>query len=215
MTAILLLLVALLALVGAAFCAGSETGFLSVRRGRVIHMVREGGARAKIVHEAISDMGRTTTALLVGNNLASVAYSSASAAFVSALGVRTAAGAAALSFLSAMAILFFGEFMPKLLFSASPLRRLLAVAPAWRVFARVFVPVGAVVAAIVDRLMPRREAKAKMTPEAVLKILSDRKDGVKLSDLESALIGRIMVLRKKGEFVVPETLLPALDVAVV
>ena len=211
MTAILLLLVALLALVGAAFCAGSETGFLSVRRGRVIHMVREGGARAKIVHEAISDMGRTTTALLVGNNLASVAYSSASAAFVSALGVRTAAGAAALSFLSAMAILFFGEFMPKLLFSASPLRRLLAVAPAWRVF----VPVGAVVAAIVDRLMPRREAKAKMTPEAVLKILSDRKDGVKLSDLESALIGRIMVLRKKGEFVVPETLLPALDVAVV
>jgi hypothetical protein len=50
-----------------------------------------------------------------------------------------------------------------------------------------------------------------MTPEAVLKILEDRKDGVRLSDLESALIGRIMVLRAKGEFVVPETLLPALD----
>ena len=39
----------------------------------------------------------------------------------------------------------------------------------------------------------------------------DRKDGVKLSDFESALIRRIMQLRAKGEFVVPDTLLPALD----
>lgn len=214
MMAILLLLVTLLALVGAAFCAGAETGFLSVRRGRIIHMVREGGARAKIIYEAISDMGRTTTALLVGNNLANVCYSSATAAFVASLGVRTAAGAAVLSFLSAMALLFFGEFMPKLLFSARPLRRLLAVAPIWQVFARVFVPFGSLVAALVDWLMPRREAKVKITPEAVLKILADRKDGVKLSDFERALIGRIMLLRKKGEFVIPETLLPALDDAV-
>ena len=54
-----------------------------------------------------------------------------------------------------------------------------------------------------------------MTPESVLKILKDRKDGVKLSDFESALIGRIMVLRARGESVIPETLLPALDDAVV
>ena len=50
-----------------------------------------------------------------------------------------------------------------------------------------------------------------MTPEAVLKILEDRKDGVRLSDFESALIGRIMVLRAKGEFIVPEAVLSALD----
>ena len=49
----------------------------------------------------------------------------------------------------------------------------------------------------------------------MLKILKDRKDGVKLSDFESALIGRIMVLRARGESVIPETLLSALDDAVV
>ena len=59
--------------------------------------------------------------------------------------------------------------------------------------------------------MPKHEAKPRMTPEVVLKILEDRKDGVKLSDFESVLIRRIMQLRAKGEFVVPETLLPALD----
>ena len=51
--------------------------------------------------------------------------------------------------------------------------------------------------------------------DELLRILQDRKDGVKLSDFESALIGRIMVLRARGEFVIPETLLSALDDAVV
>ena len=85
----------------------------------------------------------------------------------------------------------------------------------WRQFARVFAPVGAAVQLVVERVLPKREAKQKMTPESVLKILQDRKDGVKLSNFESALIGRIMALRAKGEFVVPETLLSALDDAVV
>ena len=80
MTALLLVLAIVGSLVLAAFCAGAETAFLSVRRGRVLHMARAGGARAKIIQEALSNIGRTTSALLVGNNLASVAYSSASAA---------------------------------------------------------------------------------------------------------------------------------------
>ena len=50
-----------------------------------------------------------------------------------------------------------------------------------------------------------------MTPEAVLKILEDRRDGVKLSDFESALIGRLMVLRANGQQVSPESLLSVLD----
>ena len=211
---ILLFLVVVLALAMAAFCAGCETGFLSVRRGRIIHMAREGGARAKIIYEAISNMGRTTTALLVGNNLAAVCYSSASSALVAALFADSPAMQFVLSTMSALAILFLGEFLPKLLCAARPLRRLLGLAPAWRQFARVFAPVGGAVQLIVERVLPKREAKPKMTPESVLKILKDRKDGVKLSDFESALIGRIMVLRSKGEFVTPDSLLPALDDAV-
>ena len=207
----LLFLIALAALALAAFCAGAETGFLSVRRGRVLHMAREGGVRAKSVYAAISDLGRTTTALLVGNNLASVTYSSATAALTARLVGTSRIGSFIASLVVALVLLMLGEFLPKLFCSARPLRRMLALAPYWTVFARVFVPVGALVQRLIERLMPKREVKTKMTPETVLKILEDRKDGVRLSDLESALIGRIMVLRAKGEFVVPETLLPALD----
>ena len=73
MITFLLLLVMLVSLAFAAFCAGAETAFLSVSRERVLHMSRAGGRKAKIVQKALSDMGRTTTTLLIGNNLASVA----------------------------------------------------------------------------------------------------------------------------------------------
>ena len=211
MITFLLFLVALGALAVAAFCAGAETGFLSVGRGRVLHVAREGSARAKIVFTAIFNLGRTTTALLVGNNLASVTYSAATAALTARLFGSSRIGSAIFSLVVALLLLMLGEFLPKLFCAARPLRRMLALAPYWEVFARIFVPVGSVVAAIVERLMPKREARVRMTPEFVLKILEDRKDGVKLSDFESVLIRRIMQLRAKGEFVVPDTLLPALD----
>ena len=211
MITFLLFLVAFLALTVAAFCAGAETGFLSVGRGRVLHVAREGSARAKIVFSAIFDLGRTTTALLVGNNLACVTYSAATAALTARLCGSSRIGSAVFSLVVALLLLMLGEFLPKLFCSARPLRRMLALAPYWKVFARIFVPVGTLVQKIVEQLMPKRETKVRMTPETVLKILEDRKDGVKLSDFESALIRRIMQLRSKGEFVVPETLLSALD----
>lgn len=215
MTALVLTIVILLSLAVSAFCSGAETGFLSVRRERVLHMAREGGRLAKIVQKAIADLSRTTTALLVGNNFVAVTYSSASAALSELVFPDAATGRACWSVAAACLMLLVGEFLPKLLCAARPLRRLLALAPFWRIFARVFVPVASVVTHVVDRFLPKREPKAKVTPEAVLRILEDRKDGVKLTDFESALIGRIMVLRKKGESVVPDTLLPAIDDAMV
>lgn len=208
---LLLFFLVVLSLALTAFCAGCETGFLSVRRGRIIHMARAGGVRAKIVYEAISNMGRTTTALLVGNNLAAVCYSSASSALIAALFADSPVFQFVLSFGSALMILFLGEFLPKLLCAARPLRRSLGLAPIWSVFARFFAPVGAVVQLVVERVLPKRETKMKMTPESLLKVLEDRKDGVKLSALERALVGRILSLRAKGEFIVPESLLSALD----
>ena len=211
MIAFLLLVTALGALALAAFCAGSETGFLSVRRERVLHAARAGGVRAKVVFAAISNLGRTTTALLVGNNLANVTYSSSAAALTARLVGASRIGSIVASLVVALLLLMLGEFLPKLFCSARPLRRTLLLAPYWRIFERVFVPVGALVQRVIERLMPKSEMKPKMTPEAVLKILEDRKDGVRLSDFESALIGRIMVLRAKGEFIVPEAVLSALD----
>ncbi|MBR2838572.1 MAG: DUF21 domain-containing protein [Kiritimatiellae bacterium] len=211
MTAVLLALAMVVSLAAAAFCAGSETGFLSVSRGRILHMARQGGAHAKIVQTALVEMPRTLTALLVGNNIAAVSYSSASAALSASLLAGAPAAQAAWGAAAAFAMLCLGEFLPKLFLSARPLSRTLALAPLWRVASRLLVPLGSVVLSAISRFLPRREPRTKMTPEAVLRILEDRRDGVRLTDFESALVGRIMVLRSKGDAVTPESLLSALD----
>ena len=61
MTVALLLLAALLALAVAAFCAGTETAFLSVSRERILHLAREGGRKA--TQEAEKTMDRVRKAV--------------------------------------------------------------------------------------------------------------------------------------------------------
>ncbi len=208
---IFLFIVAFLALASSAFCSGVEMGFLSVRRGRVLHVAREGGVRAKIILKAISDLGRTTTAILVGNNLANVTYSSSMSALGALLFAESSIMTCIFSLGAAILLLCMGEFLPKLLFSARPLRRLLRLAPIWSIFARIFTPVGSVVQLLIERMTPRKPERAKMTPEKVLKVLEDRKEGVHLSKFERILVERLMILRMKGEFITPESLVSALD----
>jgi hypothetical protein len=83
--------------------------------------------------------------------------------------------------------------------------------PIWVMVSRVLAPLGAALTYVIEMILPNREARSRVTPESVLKILKDRKDGVRLSDFESALVGRIMVLRAKGAEVTPESLLLVLD----
>lgn len=207
------ILLAALALAG--FCAGSETGFFSLNRGRVLHMVREGSSKAKIIEQALRDRARTLTCLLVGNNLGSVTFSAASAALAAhafpdaaSVGARTA-----WSFCAACTMLVFGEYLPKLFCTARPLRRMLRLASCYRVFAWVMRPLTEIALFLTGLFEPNKKesSRLKVTPDDLLQILADRKDGVRLTDFESALIARILVLRKKGETVTADKLLSALD----
>ena len=137
--------------------------------------------------------------------------SPASAALSTAIFAGATAAQTGWAAAAAFAMLCLGEFLPKLFFSARPLSRTLALAPGWRVVSRVLMPVCSVLQLAINRFLPRREQKPKLSPDTMLRVLEDRKDGVKLSDFESALIGRLMVLRKRGEFVTPDSLLEALD----
>ena len=210
MIEILLFLAAVAALAGAAFCAGAETGFLSVSRERVLHLSREGGVKAAKVQKALADMARTTTTLLIGNNLASVGYSSAFAALSARISGSNATASAVLGFVGAFMLLYCAEFMPKLLFAARPLRRILAVAGAYELLAAALKPAVSLAMRFTDLFMPRRDEKYKLTSADLLRILQDRKDGVCLTDFESALITRIFVLRAKGRPITREAVLDAL-----
>lgn len=209
MTVALLALVVVAALAASAFCSGAETGFLSVSRGRILHLSRAGGRKAQIVQKAISNMAHTTTTLLIGNNLANVTYSSASAALILELCSGSFARSLA-SFFAALLVLYTSEFMPKLLCAARPLRRILLLAPVYRVMERVLRPLTWIGMAVTNLFIPRKETPEKLTPNDLIRILDDRKDGVRLSDFESALIGRLIVLRVKGQPVTSDTILSAL-----
>ena len=210
MTIFLLFVAAIFSLALAALCAGAETGYLSVSRERILHLAREGGRKAALVQKALGDMGRTMTMLLIGNNLASVTYSTSTAAISAALFAEGSAASMVWSFLAAFTVLYVSEFMPKLLFAARPLRRILSIADAVKVMSIVLSPLTAMAMRFTDMFMPRKEQKYRLTSADLLRILQDRKDGVCLSDLESALITRIIVLRVKGKPITPEAILSAL-----
>ncbi len=208
---VLLFLAMVASLALAAFCAGVETGMFSVNRGRVLHLAREGSVSAKTLQRALSDMSTTLTSLLVGNNLANVVFSSASAALAARAFADSAAGRAGWSVCAAFVVLYVSEFIPKLFFSSRPLSRLVGIAPALRVFSAVMAPLTRVAVWVTGLFVPKGETKYKVTMNDLVRILQDRKDGVRLTDLESALISRILVMRRKGEFMTVDSLLSALD----
>lgn len=206
----LLSIAAIVALAFSAFFSGTETGLLSVSRERILHLTREGGRKAKIVQEALSDMGRTTTTLLVGNNIANVSYSSATAAIAAELFAKDSLGNLLWSLFAAFVVLYTSEFLPKLLCSARPLRRSLLLASPYRIISLLLSPLTYVAMRLTDAFIPKKESKYRLTASDLMRILEDRKDGVCLSDIESALITKILVLRAKGREITPGAILSAL-----
>lgn len=195
----------------AAFCAGAETGFLSLSRGRVLHLAREGSKTAKILSSALAELPRTMTSLLIGNNLAAVTFSSASAALCARLFPGSAVAKALWSFAAALVMLYLCEFLPKLLCSARPLHRMLPASRFYKIFNSIFGPAGGLMTRLISLFLPRAAPRDKVTMADLLRILEDRKDGVRLTDFESALISRILVLRNKGRSVTSEELFRVID----
>ena len=211
MVTFLLIVATVVALASAAFCAGAETAFMSVSRGRITHLARAGSVAATRVQAALREMNVTLTTLLIGNNLSNVAFSSAAAALGTRLFAHSPAGHAGWTVASAFTILYLSEFLPKLFCSTRPLTRSLALAAPFRVFTLVLSPLTRLAMAITGLFIPKGETKERVTSKDLLRILQDRKDGVRLTDFESALISRILVMRRKGEFMTVEGILRALD----
>jgi Mg2+/Co2+ transporter CorB len=208
---LLLVIAAFISLACSAFCSGTETAFLSVGRERVLHLAREGGRKAQKVQRAISDMGRTTITLLIGNNIANVAYSSATAALSVELFGHNDTLKAVWGFLAAFTVLYVAEFLPKLLCAARPLRRSLRLSGPYEVMAALLRPFTAIAMALTNLFIAGGAEKYRLTMSDLMRILEDRKDGVCLSDFESALITKIIVLRAKGKPITPEALMSALE----
>jgi Mg2+/Co2+ transporter CorB len=205
-----LLLGAFVALCFSAFFSGSETAFLSVSRERILHMARECGVRAKRIQKALSDMSWTTTTLLIGNNIANVSYSAATAALSVHLFSQNEIASVVWSCFAAFIVLYTSEFIPKLLCSARPLRRSLLLSGPFSVISILLSPITYIAIKVTNFFIPSKKTRDRLTVRDLVRILEDRKDGVCLSDVESALITKIIILRSKGKKITVESLLDAL-----
>ena len=193
-----------------AYFSATETAFTSLNKIRVKTMAEDGNKKAAKVIKLSDNFDSLLSTILIGNNIANVAYSSATAALAAEFFLKNSVANIVWSLFAAFLVLYTSEFMPKLLCSARPLRRSLLLAGPYRVISLVLSPLTVAAMKFTDIFMPDKESKYCLTTSDLMRILEDRKEGVCLSDIESALITKILVHRVKGREITPESLLSAL-----
>jgi len=100
-------------LVLSAFFSMSETALISLSKIKLRHLVSKGAKNAKLVQQLVSKPERLITSILVGNNLVNTAISVIGAIiFVFFLGDEV--GMVAATVFVTMALLVFGEIIPKM-----------------------------------------------------------------------------------------------------
>ncbi len=200
MTAGAQVILILLCFLGQAFFAGIETGVISISRMRLRHFVRQGDPGARTLQMYLEHFDRLLGTTLVGNNLSVVILSVTSASLASHwLGSYGEPIAAAVS---ALAVLIFGEYLPKAWFHSRPIERCRRYAGLLRVTEILLKPFSmAIIAA--SRLLVRGGEDSLSSPAPFvtredLKVLAQEgeRDGV-LSPRERFMIHRVMELSHK------------------
>lgn len=185
-------------LIWAAFFAGFESGLLNVSQPRLLGYVRQGKRNAMRLAAVVEDLSRAMTTLLVGNNIANVVYSTASASFALALFGSQGVAAGLCGFASAVTMVFLGEYLPKLLFTSKPMRRCMAVTGFYRLSAVILWPVVSIFAAIVKMVFTGRAGAPKrlrISRDGLRRIVAEGQLTTRLSGFERVLIERVLALQ--------------------
>ncbi len=183
-------------MLASAFFSGFETGILSINRHRLLHLVRGGSRRAEYIAHLLGQPHRLLATTLVGNNIANVVLSTLAAN----IGAR-AAGATGQTLaapVAAIVLLIFGEYLPKVWSTAHPLRRILPLAPVFRVVDFLFYPIAAAIAFITIRLDPRRKSDTRspfVSRDNIKILVRDSQAQGNISPFERLLINRVLELQ--------------------
>lgn len=182
-----------------AFFEGMESGVVSINHARLMHLVRLGSKAAILLSEYVSDMQRFLATILVGSNLMAVVLSTLSAGLAQTWfpgnNVLQAVWGTAMAFM----VLFFSEYLPKLFFTTRPLRRTLLVARAFYVVEKLLTPLTVLVLYLTKWLVPKNrnasDQRFFMTREYIQNVVSDPKDGSRITAVERLMINRVLTLQ--------------------
>ena len=196
MTALIALLLVVL-IASSAICSGMEMGFLSVPPNRVRALARQGSAKAVEVAKKISDMRRVVNTLLIANNIVNISISTVSTALAAALFSSSAACEAIWSFAVAVTVLFLGEYLPKLIFSASPTQRLFNCIAFYHFLEVTLHPIVSVFSFFTRIVFGGAKASPRqsVSRDGLRRLLADTDNGTMLTSFERRLIDRVLMLQ--------------------
>jgi len=181
------------------FFSGIETGFISLNRLRLLHLVRAGQRNAQIVQNYLLDTARMMGTTLTGNNLVNVAFTTLTASFAERH--FDLVGQSAASLLTALSLLVCGEFLPKLYFTSRPLERTLRLARLFLVIEYLLKPFSMLMMALTAWAAPKRRQTNDfmITREHILSIVRTEDDpsGAQISAFERFMINRVLDLQSR------------------
>jgi CBS domain containing-hemolysin-like protein len=188
-----------LCFIAVAFFEGVETGMLGVNHARLMHLIRAGSKAAKILNAYLSDMQRFLATTLIGTNLMSVILSTLSTELAQkwfpGLHIVQTMWATSMAFM----ILFFCQYLPKLFFTTRPLRRTLMVARFFYAVEQLLNPLARLVLFMTKWLVPKNrnvsDQRFLMTREYIQNVVSDPKDGSRITAVERLMINRVLTLQ--------------------
>jgi len=207
--------------VGAAFCAGTETALTALGDARARQVRDRGGHRPRMLSLWIDHPERVLSTLLIGNTLVSIGAGALAAGVAADLargtGWSVASSVAGTTFTATVLILFFGEILPKTVAKRHPIRIALAAIPIVRVLCTLLWPVSAAVTRATIALMGAFGGNTKASPSVTSEeieylIEMGTKEGV-LDEVKEELLNSVLEFadRIAKEIMVPRTRMVAID----
>jgi len=214
------LLLAVVFVVGSAFCSATETALTALGEARARQLRDRGDRRARMLGLWIDHPERVLSTLLIGNTLVNVGAGALAAALALELSAWTAlpeATAVALT-TAAMtaAVLFLGEIVPKMLAKRHPVRVALAFVPVVQALCFALWPLSVGVTRATGRLLSRLgmgKASPSVTGEEIEYLIEmGTREGV-LDEVKEELLNSVLEFadRVAREIMVPRTRMVAIE----
>ena len=196
------------------FFSGSETSFTSSNRLRIKRAALEGNKWAVLADKISDNFSSFLATVLIGNNLANIAFSSV--ATIVAAGLFPPSYAELIASVGAtVLILIFGEIIPKIIAHDRPESLVKLTARPVSVLMALFKPVTSAVTAFVNWLSPLWTPKTpepSMTDEELVEILESIEDEGIFTEREGDLIRSAIEF---SDVTAREIFIPRVDVAAI
>ncbi len=211
------ILIIFICIVFSAFFSASEAAFFDFNRIKMKNLAEKGDKKAAFITKLADNEDKLLSTILVGNSIVNIiAATIGTLLFVNLLGgkfgtgVNATIGAAVIT----IAILIFGEFIPKALAKRSPDKFVGFSAPLIKMFSVIFIPLTAPYIALQNLLsrVTKEDEDKSMTEEELISIIEEAEEDGGIGEDESTLIKSAIEF---NELEVGDIFTPRIDITAV